>query len=160
MAMRRIFRIGLCSLVTVGVVACGLVPPKPMKLYEGPDLPRDQLAVLGARSPTPGRVSFVTVTKIDGKEIYPEGYALPSKGIYLKPRKVRVSLMYMSFGTVENARAEGDVEVDLKPGHFYVPDVRRFGGDRVLLVILDKGTDYNPECLGTGVNHGRPVQGC
>ena len=158
--MRRMVRVGRCALMTVGVAACGLVPPKPMQFYEGPELPREQLAVLGARSPTPGSRSFVTVTKIDGTEIHPEGYALPTKGIYLKPRKALVSLRYMSFGGSTNARAEGDVEVDLKPGRFYVPEVRYLGGDRVLLRIQDKGTDYNPECLGTGMNHDRPAQGC
>ena len=156
-------------IMLLALTGCGLLPPEPQKLYQGPDLPLDQIASIAF-----GGGGMLNVQSIDSTEIIAVGKThKPTKGLHITPGTHTVTLSYSNLEGLESggvgtiaifAGAKKEIVFEAKAGHSYIPRVERVGGT-VKFWIEDKGEFYSPECMTESAYAqaylvGTPLPGC
>ena len=126
------------------------MPPEPKRLYDGPERPLNEVAIISA-----GCQPFINVRKIDGQGI---NLTRPVQGIHVEPGKHDVEVFYstnVSLRGFESAKPV--VSKQFRSGHSYFLTWQR-QGDTVYVDLVDKGNNYDQACMLPEV-HCRLYQG-
>jgi hypothetical protein len=129
---------------------CGLLPAKPVLVYDGPARPLDQVAVFGEASST------ATLNAINGK---PQVSFLKenrrAKGYHVLPGVyvLKLASQIRAFPAVAGVGPhyqweEAEVTLEAKAGHTYMPRAVRMPTGQVRIWMEDMGTNFDQECLG------------
>jgi hypothetical protein len=124
--------------VRLAIIAAGLLAAcsaEPMRIP--PSVPLGGAAVIRAWSPADGEVR---VLAIDGSEV-PKG----TTHVYVAPGEHRVTTRWSN---TKGVSRDGQVRAILEGGSTYVLEAEPDGALRtVRFGLVDKGTNYEPECL-------------
>lgn len=134
---------------------CSIVP---LKLYEGHELPPEEIVTFRIHGPLDGPTHTeeispaVTVKKMDGLNINGDrsykAYVLPGKHTFhIMAIKDASTVACMVIGGVCGYKySEKSMEVDTKKGHTYIFTAVD-EGEVIVFGYEDKGLNYNSQCL-------------
>jgi hypothetical protein len=120
--------------------------PVPLKLYEGQDLPVDQLASVAVdidvKTFDPMHIGVVS---IDGKQVGLGSH----KGAQILPGTHQFLFIVIRKDVVDELKVKRVAKsFDVLAGHSYVPTVSaKEGTDDVDIALADQGTTYDQNCL-------------
>ena len=113
------------------ISACGV---RSLSIPE--ELDRMKAAVVRAWSPAPGKI---LVQAIDGSSTQGASY------VYVAPGEHSITVRWSNEQAISRF---GQLSVKLQSGHYYVVEAEPDGALRtVLFTLVDKGTNYDEECL-------------
>ncbi len=146
-----IYRIIVLFLILSGCAAPS--PPKDYVFYQGEELPLESVASI-AIGPN---VKGVQVLSIDGVPVpfIVDGIIATWKGAHVLPGKHVLLLNGNSKNLgVATTSTRGQMVVEVKAGHTYIPYFELDEKKEVVFKILDAGKNYNQSCLiGTYPDH-------
>jgi hypothetical protein len=142
-------RLRALALTAPLLTSCGLLPPEPLVLYDGPARPLAEVAVVGHAS---GNAYIVSIdgAKPDalsnrvllGIQVLPGSHTIV---IGLRKYVTGLSPTQVSFATSEKPMTR-----ELAAGHTYIPRAQLAGSQNVLFWLEDAGTGYKQDCLTNG----------
>ncbi|MHB8729326.1 MAG: hypothetical protein ACYC9K_09885 [Sulfuricaulis sp.] len=131
--MKKTIFLYIALSVMLFVIGCAPDQVGPVRMYEGPEKPLDQVATLYARPPHPKRES-VQITSIDGKRM-----GQPTI-VYILPGEHQIGLQWRF--EYASGPASGIVFLNLVAGHAYEARGSYQGASKVKLWLEDKGKGY------------------
>lgn len=148
-------------LLSATLSSCGLLPPKQVHFYDGPQKPTEQLAVLAESNASKARGgNYGThVTHINGERIKPILGGRYIDAIYVIPGEYEFTFSY--FAPSHDAKimdmAKGKAVVRLNASHRYIPNMRLDGDDtQAQFGLFDMGDAYPIDCLRSSPYHPKP----
>lgn len=128
---------------------CGLMAHKELKFYDGDVLPLERVASIAE-----GQRLWSAITKVDGNPI---GIGRFTKGIHVIPGEHEFTWQYLRMDSMsQSSRAEGSFTAVVKAGHSYVPIFSMSAdAEHISVELIDKGLNYNQECLKDVVLSGK-----
>ncbi|MFV9657332.1 hypothetical protein [Stutzerimonas nitrititolerans] len=141
----------LLILAFLAITGCGVMPPKTVFIDGARNQSRENLVTLGEGIRGQGHI-----THIDGKVIFPYGFAEPSMGIILNPGQYSLTMLYYEHGYGYQKTSEAKITANLEAGHSYSPAVKVISQSALQFHLIDHGKNYPIECLSNSKFHKKP----